>query len=298
VTHTAAEAEGQIYVPELNGMLAVACVALVLIFKESAKLANAFGLAVSGTMLITAFAFFSVTRRTWGWSLGKALPVLLLFLCFDVPFVIANAMKFIEGGFVPVVVGTVFFAVMVIWRRGRALLAEHMRSRTMPLAEFKALIEQPDVSRPPGGSIFLTGHDADVPPIVALNVRRLRALQEHLMLLTVRFEHTPYVEERERASARDEGDGITRATVRYGYMEKPDLPAALAPLIAREKLPFALGEVTYLLGRETIVAGPGGQMSAPVERVFGFLARNARSASAYFQLPHEQVVEIGIQVDL
>jgi KUP system potassium uptake protein len=298
VTHTAAEAEGQIYVPELNALLAIACITLVLVFKESAKLANAFGLAVSGTMLVTAFAYYAVARRTWGWSLGRALPVLLLFLSFDLPFVTANSMKFIEGGFVPVVVGSVFFVVMVVWRRGRALLGEHLAARTIPMEDFHRLLHEPDVSRPPGGSIFLTAHERNVPPIVANNVKRLRALQQHLMLLSVRFEHVPFVPAGERATAASEGDGIHRVVLRYGYMEKPNVPHALAAVIEEHKLPFDLHAVTYLLGRETIVGGPGGAMSAPVERVFAFLQRNAKTVGAYFQLPYEQVVEIGIQVDL
>ena len=298
ITHTAAEAEGQIYVPELNWLLAIACITLVLVFKESAKLANAFGLAVSGTMLITSFAYYNVARKTWGWPLGRAFPVLLFFLSFDVPFVTANSLKFIEGGFVPVVVGTVFFVVMVVWRRGRLLLGEQMAARTIPLADFHELIHHPDISRPPGGSIFLTGHSADIPPIVALNVKRLRVLQQYMMLLTIEFEHVPYVAARERGTATDIGDGLYRVVLRYGYMETPHVPQALAPILEEHKLPFDLGAVTYLLGRETIVMGPGGLMSAPVERVFGFLQRNAKAPSAFFGLPHEQVVEIGIQIDL
>jgi KUP system potassium uptake protein len=298
ITHTAADAEGQIYVPELNALLAVACIALVLAFKESAKLANAFGLAVSGTMLVTAFAYHAVARRTWGWTTARALPVLLLFLSFDIPFVIANSMKFFEGGFVPVVVGAMFFTVMVIWRRGRVILGELLGARTMPLADFHTLLHEPGISRPPGCSIFLTGHDQEIPPIVALNVKRLRALQKHLMLLTVQFDHVPVVPAAERASVKDEGDGLYRVVLRYGYMETVHIPEALAPIVKAHGLPFDLPTATYLLGRETIVGGPGGAMSAPVERVFGFLQRNAKTVGAFFQLPHEQVIEIGIQVDL
>ena len=120
IAHTAAEAEGQIYVPEINALLAIACITLVLVFRESGKLANAFGLAVSGTMLVTSFAYYAVVRRTWSWPRPRALAVLVLFLSFDIPFVAANSMKFLEGGFVPVAVGAVFFTVMVVWRRGRA----------------------------------------------------------------------------------------------------------------------------------------------------------------------------------
>ncbi len=298
ISHTSAEAEGQIYVPEINALLAIACIALVLVFKKSTNLANAFGLAVSGTMLVTSFAYYAVVRRTWDWSRQRALPVLLLFLSFDIPFVAANSMKFLEGGFVPVAVGTVFFAVMVVWRRGRALLGEHLRARTMPLAEFRALLQGPGISRPPGGSIFLTGHDHDIPPTMALNVRRLRALQEHVMLLTVEFEHVPFIPSPACGTATNESDGLHRVVLRYGYMDKPNIPESLALVVQEHGLPFDLASVVYVLGRETIVGGAGGYMSSPVERVFGFLQRNAKTVAAYFELPHEQVVEIGIQVDL
>ncbi len=298
IAHTAAEAEGQIYVPEINVLLAIACIALVLVFKKSANLANAFGLAVSGTMLVTSFAYYAVVRRTWHWPRQRALPVLLLFLSFDIPFVAANSMKFLEGGFVPVAVGTVFFTVMVIWRRGRALLGEHLGARTMPLAELRSLLRSSGISRPPGGSIFLTGHEHDIPPFMALNVKRLRVLQEHVMLLTVEFEHVPFVAPPSCGSATSEGDGLHRVVLRYGYMDKPNVPEGLALVVATNKLPFDLASVVYVLGRETIVGGAGGFMSTPVERIFGFLQRNAKPVAAYFRLPYDQVVEIGIQIDL
>jgi KUP system potassium uptake protein len=299
IAHTAAEAEGQIYVPEINALLAIACITLVLVFKKSGNLANAFGLAVSGTMLVTSFAYYAVVRRTWDWSRQRALPVLVLFLSFDIPFVAANSMKFLEGGFVPVAVGTVFFTIMVIWRHGRVLLGEHLRTRTMPLSELHALLRGPGVSRPPGGSIFLTGHQHDIPPIMALNVKRLRALQEHVMLLTVEFEHVPFVPPPACGSvATSEGDGLHRVVLRYGYMDKLNVPERLALVVAEHELPFDLASVIYVLGHETVVGGTGGFMSAPVERIFGFLQRNAKTMAAYFGLPYEQVLEVGIQVDL
>jgi KUP system potassium uptake protein len=298
IAHTAAEAEGQIYVPEINVLVAIACIALVLVFKKSANLANAFGLAVSGTMLVTSFAYYAVLRRTWSWPRLRAVPVLLLFLGFDIPFVVANSLKFLEGGFVPVAVGTVFFIIMVIWRRGRALLGEQLRARTMPLAELRALLREQRVSRPPGGSIFLTSHDHDIPPIMALNVNRLRALQEQAMLLSVRFEHVPFVAPSACGTATIEGDGLYRVVLRYGYMDKPNVPEGLARVIQNHGLPFDLDSVVYVLGRETIVGGAGGFMSSPVERMFGFLQRNAKTVTEYFQLPCDQALEIGIQVDL
>jgi KUP system potassium uptake protein len=298
ILHTAAEAEGQIYVPELNVLLAISCIALVLKFRESARLANAYGLAVSGTMLVTAVAFYAVARRTWRWPVRRALPLLILFLSFDIPFVVANSLKFVDGGFVPVIVGAVFFAIMVVWRRGRALLGAHMAARTMPIPEFHELLHSAGVSRPAGSAIFLTGLTQDIPAIVVQNVKRLRALQHPLMLLTVVIEHVPYVDEKDRESVEDLGDGIYRVLIRYGYMEKPHVPEALAPIVAANKLPFDLADATYLIGRETILGGSGGLMSAPVERFFGFLSRNAKTVSAYLQLPYEHVVEIGIQVDL
>jgi KUP system potassium uptake protein len=270
VTHTSSRTEGQIYVPEMNWALCIACVKLVLTFRESARLASAYGIAVSGTMGITSFVYFVVTRRTWGWPLWKALPPLILFLSFDLAFFGANLLKFVDGGWIPIVVGAVMFVVMVDWRVGRGVLAERVAALSPPLTE------------------FLT------PFVLSTQARRIRALREHLVLVTVTTEHVPHVEAKDRFAVEDLGKGVLRVIVRSGFMEKPDVPRVLA----KAGLPVDLHDATYFLGRETFLVGKGGKMGVFSEGLFAFLSRNARSPTSWFSIPPDQVIEIGMQLDL
>jgi KUP system potassium uptake protein len=294
VTHTSRDAEGQIYVPEMNWGLCVACITLVLTFKESAKLAAAYGIAVSGTMAITSFVYFVVTRRTWGWPLWKALLPLTLFLSFDVPFFAANLLKFWEGGWIPIVVAVAMLAVMVDWKVGRSVLAEYLVEVSPPLTEFLAKLDSPEIVRIPGTAIFLSSNPDLTPPVLFMHARRIRALREKLVLLTVLTEHVPHVDAKDRISTEDLGKGVFRVIVRGGFMEKPNVPR----LLAKADLPVDLADATYFLGRETFVAGKGGKMGVVSESLFAFLSRNARSATSWFAIPPEQVVEVGMQIDL
>ena len=308
VKHTSSEAEGQIYVPTINWLLAAACIALVIKFQKSSDLAAAYGIAVTGTMGITSIIYFVVTRNTWGWSIGKSLPLLILFLAFDLPFFGANALKFVDGGYVPIVIGACFLVVMVVWRRGRRLLADFWQKRSPPLEEFLAKVDsqgsayrdgdKPVVqSRTTGTAVFMASSALGTPPILVHHVDRVRVLHEHVILLTIITKNVPFVE----AGARTKVEGLThgfyRVTGTYGFMDNPDVPRLLEE--ARSELEGVdLEDVTYFLGRETILALPGGQMGAVEEGFFALLAKNARHAGQYFDLPPNQVVEIGVQVDL
>ena len=294
IKHTSAHAEGQIYVPQINWMLMIACVLLVLGFREAEKLAAAFGIAVSGTMAITSVTYYLVTRRTWGWPRWQALPLLILFLSFDLPFFAANLAKFFEGGYVPIVVGVVFFAIMVMWKLGRGALASYTRERSMPLAKFLAELDDRVTTRVPGTAIFMTSISTDVPLILEHHIRRIHVLHEHVLLLTIAFEHVPYIPAAERVTLEPLGQGFTRVIARYGFMDEPDVPA----LLRGTDLPCALEDATYYLGRETFLATDKGQLGRIRESAFAFLSRNAASATSYFAIPPEQVVELGTQIDL
>jgi KUP system potassium uptake protein len=294
VTHTSRDAEGQIYVPEMNWGLCIACVALVLAFRESARLAAAYGIAVSGTMGITSVVYFAVTRRTWRWPLWKALPPVALFLSFDLPFFAANLAKFWDGGWIPVVVAAAMLIIMVDWKVGRTVLAEYITRVSPPLSEFLEKLDSPDIVRIPGAAVFLSSNPEGTPPVLFMQARRIRALREKLVLLTVQTSHVPYVDEQNRIEVADLGKGVFRVVVHSGFMEKPSVPR----LLARAKLPVDLEDTTYFLGRETLVAGKGGQMGVLSESLFAFLSRNARSATSWFGIPPEQVVEVGMQIDL
>jgi KUP system potassium uptake protein len=282
----------------MNWFLAASCLLLVLIFQRSSRLAAAYGLAVSGTMAITSVVFFIVARHTWRWSLPKAASVLVLFLSFDVPFVVANLLKFFHGGYVPVLAGAGFFTAMLVWRRGRAILTEYYAQRTRSLDAFLADLSSRVLTRIPGVGVFLASAMAGVPPVLVHLVERLQTLHKTVVLLTIVTTQTPTVPADDRINVEDLGQGIYRIVARYGYLETPNVVSVLQHAEKFQGVPVRLQEATFFLGRETFLAGPRGQMSPMVERLFRLLARNARNASLYFGVPPEQVIEVGIQLDL
>ncbi|HMG24317.1 MAG TPA: KUP/HAK/KT family potassium transporter, partial [Kofleriaceae bacterium] len=298
IRHTSVHAEGQIYVPGINWGLAIACCLLVGFFQESSRLAAAYGIAVSGTMAITSIAFYLVTRRTWHWPHWKAVPLLALFLAFDLPFFAANLMKFVDGGYVPVIVGAGFFIAMLVWRKGRTALAAYTRERSTPQGEFLATVDQRVAARVPGTAIFMSSLASDIPLILEHHIARIHVLHQRVVLLTIAFAHVPYVPPDERVEIVELDKGIVRIVAHYGYMDETDVPAALAAAAPRCRPAIELTDATYYLGRETFLATAKGELGPISERLFGFLARNAASATSYFAIPSEQVIEIGTQIDL
>lgn len=312
ITHTSHQTEGQIYIPEVNWMLALGCVALVLAFKASTNLAAAYGIAVTGTMGITSIAFFVVARRRWGWSLVKAGALVALFLLIDLAFFGANLLKFLDGGFVPIAIGLFLFFAMRVWKRGRALLGRYFTRAATPLDHFLSNLgrnvfqEHIDMEadeeacrlvRVPGVAVFLTSNPSGTPPLLLHHARHNKAIHETVLLVTVVTEHVPRVLS-ERVTLEALAHGFHRVTIRVGFMETPDVPQALAQAIAAARLPLRLDKVTYYLGRETLLATSHGEMSRREEQLFAFLTRNSQNATRYFGIPPERVVEIGMQIDL
>jgi KUP system potassium uptake protein len=304
IKHTSGDAEGQIYVPEINWLLAAACIALVAWKETSSNLAAAYGLAVTGTMAITSVVFFVVTRSTWKWPLSRALPLLLFFLAFDIPFFLANVTKFFHGGYIPVVIGACFFVVMVVWRRGRRMLTEALAAKTKPLADFvseylaeSAPKETRIQTRIRGTAVVMASIADGVPAVVAHHTERLRVLHDTVVLLTIVTARVPYMAANKRVTVEKLGDGFYRMLGTYGFMDYPDVPALLRD--AKEAgLDANVEDVTYFLGRETILALPGGNMGEVEESLFALLSRNSRPATTHFRLPPGQVIEIGTQIDL
>jgi KUP system potassium uptake protein len=297
VEHTSQETEGQIYVPEVNWALAVACLALVVMFKESSRLAAAYGIAVTGTMGITSIVYFVVVRKTWGWSLAKAAPIVAVFLAMDLAFFGANLLKFLDGGYVPVLVAILVFVVMVTWKSGRAILAETLAAASPPLDAFLATLGERCRARVPGTAVFLTSGAQGTPPVLVHHVRHSKVLHETVVLLTVVNDHVPRVDVAETTTVDDLGQGFHRVVTHAGFTQMPDVPEVLA--IVRERgVPIDDAETTYYLGRETFLATPKGRMGPFRESIFGLLSRNAKSATSYFAIPPEQVVEVGMQIDL
>ncbi len=307
VRHTSTESEGQIYVPEVNWFLAIGCITLVLFFRESSNLAAAYGIAVTGTMGITSLAYYRVTRERWGWSAAAAVSLLVFFLVQDLAFFASNALKFFQGGFVPIALGFALFLIMRVWKRGRALLGAHYAQAARPLDEFLEALRANDyrdtdgrefpVVRVPGTAVFLTGNPNGTPPLLLHHLRHVKALHQTVMLITLTTEHVPRVL-KDRNTLTRLTDGFYRLELHVGFMESPDVPRALRETVAECELPIVMDDVTYFLGRETLLATDAGEMSAKEEQLFSFLSRNAQSAARYFCLPPRRVVEIGVQVDL
>jgi KUP system potassium uptake protein len=300
IKHTSSETEGQIYVPEINWMLAAGCIALVLTFQESTRLAAAYGIAVTGTMGITSVGFYVVARHTWGWSAGKALPLLAFFLALDLPFFGANLLKLWDGGYVPILIAMVLFAMMATWKRGRALLAASFRRLMTPLAQFLERVGAGEgaPARVPGTAVFLTSNPEEAPPVLTHHVRHNKALHRKVVLLTAVTERVPRVEPADRLEVKELEAGFYRVIVRSGFMQDVPIPALLRYAVRTGALSVDLKDLTYYLGRENILATEEGRMGRFAERLFGFMLRNATSASAYFSLPPDRVVELGIQIDL
>jgi KUP system potassium uptake protein len=297
IVHTSDAAEGQIYLPFVNWAMLVACVALVLAFGESSRLAAAYGIAVTGTMSITSVLYFVVARRTWGQSLARALAPVLLFLAFDLAYFGANLLKVADGGWLPLVVAVALLIVMKTWRDGRRALASSFELRMLPLSALFDDLAVTPVVRVSGSAVFLTGADGAAPPALLHHLKHNCVLHEKVVLLTIRGERVPTVPATERLSVEALPHGFWRVIARCGYMESPDVPSLLSQA-AELGLETDPQRTSFYLGRETLLTGGKAPMLEVRKLLFAFLARNARSATAYFGLPPGRVVELGIQVDL
>jgi KUP system potassium uptake protein len=298
IRHTAHQMEGQIYVPQLNYALGIGCLALVVAFGASSKLAAAYGIAVTGTMAITSAMYFLVARQSWKWPLGRAAALLALFLAFDIPFLWANLFKFFDGGWVPVLMGMGVLTIMVIWNRGRTLIAHKYRLRFPSKESARERVDARLAARVPGTAVFMASSADMLPPVLVHHVERSRALQQTVILLTIQVAGEPVVPEENRYTVTGLEDGFHRIVVRFGFMEEPNVLPVLQEAVKSAGIPFGDHDVTYYLGRENFVASSKGHMGAVAETIFAFLQKNAVAADRFFGLPHRHVVEIGTQMDL
>jgi KUP system potassium uptake protein len=298
IKHTAENNEGQIYIPEVNLFLFVVCVFLVLAFRESTALAEAYGLAVCGTMFITSILFFAVLVGTKNWSKPPAIALVSLFLLFDGPLLFANLKKIPHGGYVPVALAAFVVMVMLLWHEGRRLVSEHYIGRYRPFDEIWGELDKQIAQRTPGTGVFMASSELGVPPILAHHVRRTHALHKQVFLVTVVTKDVPHVPRAERYNIEQMGHGFVRVHLNFGYMDDPNVPKALNLTRIDRELDFVPDESTYYLARERVLARPGGAMPVFLESLFGFLQRNSVNADRYFNIPAEQVIEVGQQVDL
>ncbi len=298
IRHTAAHTEGQIYIPQINWILAVGCLLLVIGFQKSERLASAYGIAVTGTMALTSIVYFVVTRRTWKWPWPLAAGLLAVFLAFDLPFFAANTVKILDGGWVPVAIGIGFIAAMLIWSKGRTLIMEEYLRRSASLEDAVPRLLPRVFARVPGTGVFMSSSTTHVPPVMVHVVERERALHDQVLLLTVLTETVPDVPPEKWLETRSFGHGIHQVVASYGFMQAPDVPAILDEAAKRLGLTIVPSETTYYLGRESVQGGRQGAMGRFAESLFGYLQRNAVTADRHFKIPPRQVIEVGIQLDL
>jgi KUP system potassium uptake protein len=297
VEHTSAREMGQIYVPQVNWGLMFATLVIVIGFGSSSALAAAYGIAVTLTMVITVLLLYVVMTERWRWPVAAAAPLMMLFLVIDAAFFGANALKVLQGGWVTLAVALLLFILMTTWKTGRGLLAERLTARAMPLEAFVDMINTVRPARVPGTAVFMTAQPLGTPPALAHNVRYNKVLHNHVVVLTVSTAQHPHVPPAERVAIENIGHELFNVRVQYGFMEDPDVPAAL--MRAREQgLPLDLDDLTYFLGRETILVTHRKGMATWREKLFVLMARNAVRPNAFFRLPPERVVELGVQVEM
>jgi len=296
IKHTSGKAEGQIYVPEVNYALLIGCIALVLVFQNSGRLASAYGIAVTGTMAITSILFYGVARR-WGWSALKAGALVAMFLVMDLSFFGANIHKIAEGGWFPLMVGVLMFTLMTTWQRGRELLRKEFIALTLPLDLFLADVDRVRPHRVPGTAVFMTSNPEGTPPVLLHHFKHLKVLHEQVLLLSISTQHVPEVEEDELVAFSELGHGFFQIRAQYGFMQTPDVTEIL-DACAKKGLETRDSDTSFFLGRETLIISDKKGMAKWRKVLFAFMSRNARPANMFFQIPPNRVVELGTQIEL
>jgi len=297
VVHTSAVQVGQIYVPQVNAILAVCTIALVFGFRSSGGLAAAYGVAVTTTMAIESTLFYAVARTRWRWSVWVAALPAGVFLVTDLAFFGANIGKVAHGAWFPLLIGGAVFAVMTTWRRGRDLLGGLLAERTVPLQQFLSRISKQPPLRVPGRAVYLARDAELTPQPLSGCLRHNKVLHEEIVVLTLLTTDTPRVPRDDKLRVEERAPGVRRVVARFGYTEEPNVPYVLA--LARERgLDLPLEETSFFLGRERLIPARHPLMPFWRTRLFAFLNHNAQSATTYFKIPPERVVEIGSQIEM
>lgn len=297
VQHTSAEEQGQIYLPAVNWGLMVAVMILVLGFKSSNNLAAAYGIAVTGDMVITSLLASVVVARTWKWGWGRAVALFSCFLAVELVFLAANILKIPDGGWFPLVAGMGVFILMTTWKRGRQLLSERLKGEQLELAPFIESLSASMPTRVPGTSVFLNADPKGVPHALLHNLMHNKVLHERVVLVSAQFFDVPFVPVIDRVEVRKLKENFWSVVIQYGFKDDPDIPQAMA-LCSDAGLEFSALDTSYFIGRETLIPKLKSDMAFWREKLFIAMFRNAGSATAFFKIPSNRVVELGTQVVL
>ncbi|MBP5987323.1 MAG: potassium transporter Kup [Azonexus sp.] len=297
IQHTSDREIGQIYLPAINWLLLIAIIGLVIGFGSSSNLAAAYGIAVTGTMLITNLLAIAVAVRLWQWSPWRAVLGALPFIVIDLGFFLANSVKIPDGGWFPLAFGLGIFILLTTWKRGRELLHDRLAADALELAPFVADIADNGIERVPGTAIFMTPNPAVVPHALLHSLKHFKTLHEQVVVLSVSVFDVPYVPDIDRVEVRKLAGNFAQVTVQYGFKDEPDIPAALA-LCANAGLNIDMMDASFFLGRETLIPRLKSEMAYWRELIFVAMFRNAGSATAYFKIPSNRVVELGAQIVL
>ena len=297
IRHTSESLIGQIFMPKVNTLLLIGVLLLVMLFRSSSALASAYGIAVTGTMVVTSLMAFVVIRKVWRWSAIAAIVVLTPLVGLDLTFLAANLLKVFEGGWMPLALGGVVMLLMYTWRRGSRLLFEKSRKLEFPLADLVAMLEKRPPQRVPGTAVFLTSDPVSAPTALMHSLKHYKVLHEKNVILTIETAARPRVDPSERVRLEQVGSTFTKVTLRFGFMESPNVPKALA--IARKLgWQFDIMATSFFLSRRALKPAAHSGMPRWQDRLFIGLARSANDASDYFQIPTGRVVEVGTQVTI
>ena len=297
VRYTNPDQSGQIYLPLVNITLAVLTIAVVLIFGSSAKLTTAYGVAVTATMIVTTLAFYRVARMRWQWPLWKALPLCGAFLLFDSAFFISNLHKFADGGWLPLAIALVVFAIMYTWKTGRSEIYARVYGNNVTETELTSIARSKHITRVNGVGVFMVGSPKGTPVALLHHVKANRCLHRTVVLLSIMTEEFPTVAETEQLTLTEIGEGIWRAVGHYGYMQSPDV-GVLMERVKERGVAVSAASATYFFNREMIITGGNAKMWEWQKSLYSFLSRNARPAKDYYQITPSQIIEIGLPLQL